>query len=621
MLRALRNQTKSIFFKCFLVLLICGFALWGVGDLTGGSKGKIILTVENQNITVEEALNEINRARYLLPDRPSLEEAIKNGLHNGVLNKFEQEILINQEAKSLNLNVPLSEQMKSIRKENAFKDALGKFSQNKFNQALNNVGLTENKYLEMIKTESNFKQVSMPFIFNEYYNEKIIKKIIDWQNQLRVVEYDVFKILSENEIPKPSDIILKNFYDKNKKLFEIPLTRDIKYIEINPSHFESLVTISDKQIEEKYEIEKYNYITEEKREILQITTQNESKLNKFITLTKKGKQFDDLAKVEFNLLKSDTNLGFLKKSDLPPESADLIFNANLNEIIGPIKTKFGFSLYKIINIDPQKQIAYKEAIKDIKKNLMKELSLDILYEKIDNIEDLIAEGNTIEEISRSEVFKRSIKVKNLKKISKVGLIYSYNKDSNLIDKNKEFLKSIWNTEINELSRIFSNNDDIYYLIEVMGETKKEIPIFNLTKSKVYNHWFKQQSLVMSKEKANNILKLKNNKLSMTSSLKRNDKKFGKLYDPILINKIFEIDNKKINFLVSQDNLLAIKIKKIETDDYVFNIKNYEDLNVSFSKSFFNDFSNFFIQNLATKHKLKRNYEELNNYFVNLENKN
>ena len=35
MLRALRNQTKSIFFKCFLVLLICGFALWGVGDLTG----------------------------------------------------------------------------------------------------------------------------------------------------------------------------------------------------------------------------------------------------------------------------------------------------------------------------------------------------------------------------------------------------------------------------------------------------------------------------------------------------------------------------------------------------------------------------------------------------------
>ena len=78
MLRSLRNQTQSIFFKCFLVLLICGFALWGVGDLTGGSRGNSVLSVENQNISIEEALNEINRARYMLPDRPSLEEAIKN---------------------------------------------------------------------------------------------------------------------------------------------------------------------------------------------------------------------------------------------------------------------------------------------------------------------------------------------------------------------------------------------------------------------------------------------------------------------------------------------------------------------------------------------------------------
>ena len=130
MLRALRNQTKSIFFKCFLVLLICGFALWGVGDLSGGSKSKSVLSVKNQNVSIEEALNEINRARYMLPDRPSLEEAIKNGIHKSVLNNLEQEMLINEEANFLGLNVPLSEQMKLIKKEKAFKDPLGEFSQN-----------------------------------------------------------------------------------------------------------------------------------------------------------------------------------------------------------------------------------------------------------------------------------------------------------------------------------------------------------------------------------------------------------------------------------------------------------------------------------------------------------
>ena len=126
MLRSLRNQTQSIFFKCFLVLLICGFALWGVGDLTGGSRGNSVLSVENQNISTEEALNEINRARYMLPDRPSLEEAIKNGIHKSVLNKLEQEMLINEEANFLDLNVPLTEQMRVIKEENLTQVQLAK---------------------------------------------------------------------------------------------------------------------------------------------------------------------------------------------------------------------------------------------------------------------------------------------------------------------------------------------------------------------------------------------------------------------------------------------------------------------------------------------------------------
>ena len=63
------------------------------------------------------------------------------------------------------------------------------------------------------------------------------------------------------------------------------------------------------------------------------------KLKEFIDLIKKGKSFNELAKDKFNLNESDTNLGYLKKSDLPAESANIIFNARLDET-SPIKTKF-----------------------------------------------------------------------------------------------------------------------------------------------------------------------------------------------------------------------------------------------------------------------------------------
>ena len=619
MLRSLRNQTQSIFFKCFLVLLICGFALWGVGDLTGGSRGNSVLSVENQNISTEEALNEINRARYMLPDRPSLEEAIKNGIHKSVLNKLEQEMLINEEANFLDLNVPLTEQMRVIKEENAFKDPLGKFSQNKFLQSLQNAGLSEKKYLDTIKTASNFKQLSMPIMNNDHYNRKIVKKIIDWQNEVRDIEYETFKIVNKSEIKKPSDDVLKSFYQKNKKIYEIPITRDIKFIELKPSYFEDQVVTNKKQLDEKYEIEKSNYKTEETREILQITTQNEIKAQEFIELIRKGKSFNELAKDKFNLSESDTNLGYLKKSDLPAESANIIFNAQLNETLGPIKTKFGLSIYKINTISPEKQANYEDIIKDIKKKLIKELSLEILFEKLDEIEDLIAEGNNIEEIINSQIFKKKISVKNLKKISKQGFIYSYNKQTTFLDKKPEFIKNIWNTEVNELSDIFNSNDDNYFIIEIINENNSETPKFDLVKNRVFDQWLKQESILKTKEKAKNIIVSKNNNLLYKSSIKRNNKSLGKIDDQYLINKIFEIVSKEIELLVSEDNLIAIKIIKTRTDNYNFDEKKFKDLNLSFSKSFFNDISNYYVQHLDLKHKLQRNYKDLENFFLEQEN--
>ncbi len=614
MLRALRNQTQSVFFKIFLVLLICGFALWGVGDLTGSSKGKSILSVQNQSISFEEVITEINRTRYMLPERPSLEEAIKSGMHKSILNKFEQELLINEEANNLNLNVPLTEQMKFLREEKAFKDPLGKFSETKFIQSLKNAGLSEPKYLEIVKTNSNFKQLTMPFFFNDYYNDSIIKKLIKWQNQIKDIEYEVFEFVNQNEIEKPSNDILKSFYKKNKNLYEEPITRDIKYIEINPSYFEDQVVINKKQIDEKFEIEKSNYKTEEKREILQITTQEKIKANNFLDLIKSGKSFDEIAKNNFNLNESDINIGFLKKSDLPVESSEMIFNAKLNQIIGPVKTKFGFSIYKIININPEKQINYQNAIKDIKKKLIKELSIEILFEKLDEIEDLIAEGNNIDEISKSNIFSKKISISSLKKISRQGLVYSNEKETSYIKKGTEFIKNVWNTEINELSEIFNLGEDNYYLIEITNENNKNIPTFDLVRSKVYNQWLSKEIIIKTKQNVKKLIASKNKNLSKKTSIKRTDRILENIEDQFLINKIFEINDNEIKLLVSKDSLLAVRIKDTKVDNNKFDIKTYEDLNLNFSKSFFNDFSKFYVQHLATKHKLETNYQDLNNYF-------
>ena len=613
MLRALRNQTQSIFFKIFLVLLICGFALWGVGDLTGGNTTKPVLITDSKEISIDKAINEINRIRYSSASRPSFNEIFENGTYKTVLNKLEQEILLNSEAEELNLNVPMSVVTQTISQENNFKDPLGKFSQIKFNQSLKNAGLSETKYLEMINTEANLKQISTPFSTNDYYSEKVIKKIMDWQNEIRNIEYDFFDLLTPKDIKRPSEETLTNFYEENKEKYQIPLTRNIQYLEISPNYFTKQVKISDSQINERYKIEKSNYKIDEKREILQVTTQDEEKVKKFFKTVGKN-NFKELALELFNLSENDINLGLVKKTDLPSTNADALFKANLNEIVGPLKTEFGYNVYKIIKIEPEGSIEYSKIIEDIKSKIIKEKSTEVLFEKLDIIEDLLAEGSNLSEIAVSDVFDKKISLNIINRISQNGIIYSYDKEKSLIEKSNNFLKNIWDTNINEMSDIFNSEEDNYVIIQVLKENKEELPSYEITKNLVYNHWLNEAIIKKSIENIKTKLLNKKSKLSKNYSLKRNNK-LGDLNDPYLINEIFNIQNNKNNYINFRNKILAVKLLDSKIDNYTFNKDEYQQLNLSFTQSFFNDFGNFYLNHLSSKHNLKRNYKDIENFLT------
>ena len=199
------------------------------------------------------------------------------------------------------------------------------------------------------------------------------------------------------------------------------------------------------------------------------------------------------------------------------------------------------------------------------------------------------------------------------------VLFTHMKTTQFLTKNEQFLKNIWNTDINELSEIFNSQDDTYYLIEVIKESNKKTPKYELLERKIFKDWLRKEQIIKSKGQVKNILLSTNNKLSSKISIKRNDKLLNKINDPFLINKIFNVKNKDTNILLSQNNLVAVRVINSRTEDYNFDKKIFNQLNINFSKSFFNDFSNLYVQNLAIKHKLKKNYQEIENFLVKTQN--
>lgn len=619
MLRTLRNQTQSIFFKAFLVLLIIGFAAWGVGDLSGNSNQNSVLSVGKQKITSEEIINELNKVRYRMQQRPSINEAIKNGILNDIINKFEQEILINAEAKKLNLYVPLNIQTMAIRDEQAFKDPLGKFSQVRFLKSLNNAGLNEEKYLDMINTEAYFKQLSMPISLNKTYNTKIVKKLIEWQNEVREIDYFFLDKIKENKIKVPDANDLQVFYNEYKDLYKIPVTKNFKYIEIQPSDFKKKITVNDKKIKEIYESEITKYTSNEERSLYQVISQDIDKANAFIKKLKENDDFVKLAKDQFSLSKKDIDIGFVKKSELPKETKKQIFDGKTKDVIGPIKTKFGYAIYQLNTINPKKTTSYKDAYAEIKRELLNELSLELLYKDISSIEESIDQGDNLEEIVNSELLNGKFKVKNLDNFAQKGILYLSNGKIKNINNRKLIADNIWKITSNQISDVIELPKDTFMFVQLIKENKEYTPVFKEIRTDIYKKWVEKEQLIQTELKLKKIVKENKVKFNKLLNIERNQINLtNKIKDKLIINQIFKMKKNKINFIKLKNGVIAIKFINSKTKNYNLKEDTINQLNASLSESFFNDYSNNFIQILGNKHKIKRDYKSLENFISNLD---
>ena len=149
MLRALRNKSQSFLFKIFLVLIVIGFAAWGVGDLTGNRIPPIFKSNDFE-ISYEQIINDFNKSRATNTGVIDVQTAIQNGLLNNVLISNKAKLIINQESRYLDLNVPRLILKKQISENDQFKENLNNknvFSENKFNTLLRNNNISENEYI------------------------------------------------------------------------------------------------------------------------------------------------------------------------------------------------------------------------------------------------------------------------------------------------------------------------------------------------------------------------------------------------------------------------------------------------------------------------------------------
>ena len=471
MLQAMRSGAKSPIMKFFLLFLAGGFALWGIGDgstgLIGGSDKAI--SAGDQNVSPREVAIEFDRTRRTYLPNTTTVEAMQGGLLNDVIGTMSREVLFRAENEDLGLTVTRAMQRDAIANEASFQDEFGQFSEGRFLQALAGAGFTEQEYLNRVDGVLQRQQLMTAVSQGLRYDSALANVVAAHEMEKRTVKLSSFPVRPES-IATPDDATIDSFFQENKPSYDAPQLRSAKIGSLSAAIIAEEITISDSEIRAAFDDRLDEFSTPETRSIRQMVFDDAATANAALDRLNNGEGFAAVAASMLEWTDADTNLGTVTEASLDGALVGPAFAAEAGAVVGPVQTAFGFHLLSIDTITAGGVTQLDDVREQIISTLRGEQAINLLYDRVNMLEDALGSGATIEEAINkaggrldiaTDIDRRGQTIDGMPAAGQVGKLLQ----------DGAILELIWDSELNEVSVIQEGSDDMFFVVNVSTETE------------------------------------------------------------------------------------------------------------------------------------------------------
>ena len=470
MLGAMRGGAKSPIMKVFLLFLAAGFALWGVGDVTTGLIGGSdkAISAGSESASPAEVAMQFDRTRRNFMPGSTAGEALQAGLLNEVAGAMARDVVFRAEASALGLTVTREMQRKAVASEPAFQDEFGNFSEGRFLQILSNASLTEDQYLKQIDGALRRNQIISALNAGLGQPESMAAAITAYELERRAAKL-ISVPVEPSKISDPDKSTLAAWYEGVKESYDAPDLRSARVGSLEPAMFAEGIEISDTLVAEAYDARIDEFITPETREIRQMVFDDAATAKTALNRVKAGEDFAEVAQELLGWTNDDVTLGLVRKGELDEILGEAAFAANAGDFVGPIETVFGQHVLSIDVVNAGGEQSLEDVSDAIRSTLQAEAAIDLIYQKVNQLEDAIASGATLEEAMKAVGGRIDI----LRDIDRNGLNIdgrAYDGDAADLADDTLVLELVWNNDIDELSVIQEGADDMFFVVEPISET-------------------------------------------------------------------------------------------------------------------------------------------------------
>ncbi len=396
-----KGSTSRFFVWIILGLLIIGLAGFGVDGFGGNVRG--VAQVGDREITAQEYFRTLQREIRSAQERSGQalpwSQVQQSGLDRAVLSRLVTTAALENEAMRLGISVSDETVRDEVLSVAAFQGIDGRFDREAYRFLLQQEGWSEREFEDRIRMELAREVLQAGAVSAVPAPQTWTDTVFGWFAERR--DFEIITLdrgALDTPVPTPTDDQLRAFHADNTDLFTLPEGPRIVYAWITPDRLAETLDIPEDDLRAAYEARSGDFTRSERRLVERLVFARDEDAEDARARIEAGEaDFADIV-AERGMELEDTDMGDVTEAELGAAGAE-VFALDGPGFVGPLPSPFGPALFNVVAVLSAQATPFEDAAPTLRDELALERARQILSDRFDDYEDILAGGASLEQLA------------------------------------------------------------------------------------------------------------------------------------------------------------------------------------------------------------------------------
>ena len=399
-----RKKKSGVFVWLVMALLVLGLLGFGLTGAFRTSGGSTVARVGDQEISADRYLSglqqDINRASQQFGETISITQAQLLGIDQQSLRRQVTLAALANEARRLNLSVGDAAVRDALLAMPAFQVGGGVFSEATYDLVLKQQRLSRAEFESLLRQDQTQNILSGAISGAVGPQTTAARVLMDYIGETRALTWaEITPDILPDKIDTVDAETARAYYDAHPDEFTIPETRKATYAVITPEILAKGIEVPEADIRALFDTRKETLNTPARRIADRIIFASMEDATAAMARISAGEaSFEEIA-AERGLSLDEANIGIVRANQLSKAAAALVFGTEETGIYGPVEATLGPAIFRVNAALPANIVPYEDVKGQLRDEIALERAQSQLLGKLDDLENLLASGASIEEMA------------------------------------------------------------------------------------------------------------------------------------------------------------------------------------------------------------------------------